>query len=122
MRRLLVVLFAALSLGCSDTLGPVQVIDGHWTGIQNGFSLSLSMTQTNADVTGIADIGGVSGFAEGTITGTFTYPNVALKIDIPGAVPIDYTGTMSATDATISGKLNGSGFVNLQLDVKKKKN
>jgi hypothetical protein len=98
------------------------VIDGHWTGIQNGFSLSLSMTQTNADVTGVADIGGISGFAEGTITGTFAYPNVALKIDIPGAVPIDYTGTMSATDATISGKLNGSGFVNLQIDVKKKKN
>lgn len=123
MRRILVVLLSALTLGCgSDVLGPVTSIDGHWAGIQNGYSISFSLTQdNNTAVTGTVDLGGISGFAHGTVTGTFVYPAVDLTISIPTSEPIRYTGTMSATEARIDAKLNGSGFVDQVLNVTKRK-
>src|SRR5262245_61794998 len=121
MRRQLAFALLALSLGCfGDTLAPVQTIDGQWNGIQNGFSMSLIVQQKGVDVTGYADIGGIGGFAEGDVTGTFTYPTVDLTIQIPNAAPISYKGTMSSTEAVINAHLNGSGFTNLELNVKKR--
>ena len=122
MRRFLSLLALSFALGCGDdTLGPVNTVDGLWTGVQNGFSLSLSMAQAGQTVSGVATIGGISGFAEGTISGVFNYPSISLVISIPGAEPVNYTGTMSASEASIDGKLNGSGFVDRALAVKKKK-
>jgi hypothetical protein len=121
MRRLLVLAAIAASLSCgSDILGPVQTADGSWSGVQNGYSLGLSMTQTGTSVTGIADIVGVGGGGSGTLTGTFVYPTLDITISVPGAVDVSYKGTMSSSQAKIFGHLNGSGFTNLELDVLKK--
>jgi hypothetical protein len=121
MRRSLFFAALAFTLACfPDTLGPVQTIDGQWSGIQNGFSMSLIVDQDGNAVTGYADIGSVAGYIEGEVTGTFDYPNVDLTIQVPNVVPITYKGTLSSTQAVISAKLNGGGFDNLQLDVRKR--
>ena len=115
-RRLLCVLVAAAIYS-----SPVMTVDGQWTGIQNGYSMSLSMAQTGSDVTGTGAIGGIAGSAEGTLTGTFTYPNLKVTITIPGFDdPVVYTGTMSQAAAKINGKLNGSGFTDVEVDVQKR--
>ena len=121
MRRFLTLIAVAASLGCgSDLLGPVQTVDGNWTGIQNGYSMSLSLAQTGTTVTGTADFIGVGGAAEGAVSGTFVYPTLTLTITIPNVDDVSYKGTMSTTQAKIFGSLNGSGFNNLEIDVHKR--
>lgn len=121
MRRLLSVVAVVMCFGCgADLLPPVITVDGQWTGIQNGYSVSFNMVQTGSDVSGIGAIGGIGGSGEGTLTGTFIYPDLKVTLTIPGLDPVVYTGTMSQAAAKITGKLNGSGLTNLQIDVAKK--
>lgn len=121
MRRLLAAVAVVICLGCgSDLLAPVTTVDGQWTGLQNGYSISLSMTQTGTSVSGIGAIGGIAGSAEGTLAGTFTFPDLKVTITIEGLDPVDYTATMSQASAKMDGKLNGSGFMNLEMDVQKR--
>ena len=123
MRRLLLFVFATSLLACGgDTLlGPVTVVDGEWTGTQNGYALSLNLTEVDTSVSGSTQIAGVGGSLTGTASGTFKYPNLHLQIVIPGfSEPVVYDGTMSTTQAKIAGALNGSGFTNLELDVHKR--
>lgn len=122
-RRLLAVALAVFSLGCgSDLLGPVMTVDGEWFGVQNGYSLSLNLTQTSAgEVTGSALVAGNSGITDATVSGTFAYPNLTLTITTLSFEPVTYSGTMSQEAAKITGKLNGSGFTNLQIDITKRR-
>jgi len=118
MRRFFALVAIVASLGCgSDILGPVQTTDGHWTGTQNGYSLSMILAQNGNIVTGSASFGGLLGVASGTVEGTFTYPSINLTISISGVQDVVYKGTMSQSQAKIVGQLNGSGFNNLELDV-----
>lgn len=119
-RRFLALALFASVLGCSDTLGPVQTIDGRWDGIQNGYSMSLVVAQAGEVVTGYADIANIGGFVEGDVSGTFKYPNIELTIQVPNFDPITYKGTMSTTQAVINARLNGAGFVNVEVTLEKR--
>jgi len=121
MRKLL--FFAALVAvaACGDSpLAPVQTVDGSWSGLANGYSLSLVMAQSDSIVTGSALIANVAGANQGSIVGTFVYPTVHLTLSFPGFDAVKYDGTMSQAEAKIFGKLNGSGIVNVEVDVSKK--
>jgi hypothetical protein len=122
MRRFFTLAAVVLALGCGDsTLGPVQTADGQWSGVQNGYSLSLSLAQSaNGDITGTAFIASTAVATDATVTGNFVYPNLHITITANNFLPVDYAGTMSATEAKIFGKLNGSGITNLEVDLKKK--
>jgi hypothetical protein len=124
MRRLFAIAFMAISiLGCgNDALGPVTTVDGEWFGVQNGYSLSLSLAQTAAgEVTGNALVAGTSGVTEAAVVGTFNFPTLVLTITPPNFEPVIYTGTMSQASAKIDGKLNGSGFSNLVINISKRR-
>jgi hypothetical protein len=121
MRKLLLVAAVAAVVACSDSpLAPVQTVDGSWSGLDNGFSLSLVMAQSDSIVTGNVLIANVAGANQGTIAGTFVYPTLHLKLSFPGFDDVSYDGTMSQAQAKIFGTLNGSGISNVELDVNKK--
>lgn len=122
MRRFLALATVVFALGCGENvLGPVMTADGSWAGVQNGYSLSFAFTQSaTGDITGSAFIASTATATPATVTGTFVYPNLHVTITADNFVPVDYTGTMSATQAKIFGKLNGSGFSNVEVDVIKK--
>ena len=122
MRRLFAIACLIAAAGCGDsTLAPVQTVDGSWTGVQNGYSISFSLTQSGSTVTGTTLIAGISGAADGTVSGTFEYPTLHLDLTLTGIVGnVTYDGTMSQTEAKIFGKLNGSGVTNVEIDVRKK--
>ncbi len=122
MRRLLGVLALIAATACTDsTLGPVQTIDGNWSGVDNGYSLSLSLTQdASGAVTGALSLANLTGIFEGTVSGTFVRPDVHLKFNIPGVEEIAYDGTMSTTEAKIFARMNGGGINNAEVDVRKK--
>lgn len=121
MRRFLLIAFV-LAAGCHDsTLGPVQTVDGQWSGLQSGYSISFNLTQSGTAVTGTTLIAGVSGATEGTVAGSFVYPTLHLELTYAGITgDVTYDGTMSQTEAKIFGKLNGSGLTNVEIDVRKK--
>ena len=127
MRRLLAIAFVAMGaisvLGCgADSLAPVTTVDGEWFGVQNGYSLSLTLTQTPAgEVSGNALVAGTSGVTEATVSGTFAFPSLVITITPPSFEPVIYTGTMSQGSAKIDGKLNGSGFSNLVINISKRR-
>jgi hypothetical protein len=122
MRRLFVLAFVILAAcGGDRILDPVQTVDGTWNGASGGIQLSLAMTQSDTLVSGNVAIAGISGSFLGTLSGSFKYPDLNLALQFPGAnEPVIYTGTMSTTQAKISGRLNGSGFGNFNLDVAKR--
>ena len=122
MRRLLAALALIAATSCTDTtLGPVQTIDGTWSGVDNGYSLSLSLAQDSAGaVTGTLSLANLTGIFEGTVTGTFVRPDVHLKFNIPGVQEIAYDGTMSTTEAKIFARMNGAGINNAEVDVRKR--
>ena len=122
-RRIAIALIAISVLGCrSDALAPVTTVDGEWFGVQNGYSLSLTLTQAAAgEVTGSALVAGSSGVTDAVVSGTFTFPTLFLTITPPSFEPVIYTGTMSQSSAKIDGKLNGSGFSNLVINIAKRR-
>jgi hypothetical protein len=122
MRRLLAVLALIAVTSCTDsTLGPVQTIDGNWSGVDNGYSLSLSLAQdASGAVTGAVSLANLTGVFEGTVSGTFVRPDVHLKFNIPGVEEIAYDGTMSTTEAKIFATMNGAGINNAEVDVRKR--
>ncbi len=119
MRRLLIFAAIATVFGCGgdSVLGPVQTVDGEWTGTQSGYNMSLNMSQSDSIVTGTAAIVGVAGALQGSINGVFKYPNLSITINVDQFEPVVYTGTMSQVQAKIQGHLDGSGFTNTEIDV-----
>ncbi len=122
MRRLLALVLAASLIACGgdSLLPPVQTADGEWTGTQNGFGLSLNLTQVDSNVAGSTAIAGLGGTTSGTAAGTFIYPNLHLVMFVPGFENFTYDATMSASQAVLAGTLNGSGFNNVKITVHKK--
>jgi hypothetical protein len=122
MRRFLAALVLIAAASCTDsTLGPVQTVDGVWSGVDNGYSLSMNMRQDAAGVVvGEVSLANLTGFFEGTISGTFVHPNLNVKFNFPGIQEISYIGTMSTTEAKIFGKMNGAGINNAEVDVRKR--
>ena len=122
MRRFLAALVLIAAASCTDSsLGPVQTVDGVWSGVDNGYSLSMNMQQdASGAVVGEVSLANLTGFFEGTISGTFVHPNLHVKFNFPGIQEIDYVGTMSTTEAKIFGKMNGAGINNTEVDVRKR--
>ena|SRR5215831_4598435 len=121
MRKFFLFAAAAVVVACGDSpLAPVQTVDGSWQGLANGYSLSLVMSQSDSVVTGSALIANVAGANQGTLAGTFVYPNLHLTLSFPGFDDVKYDGTMSQAEAKIFGRLNGSGILNVEVDVRKK--
>jgi hypothetical protein len=118
-RLLFIVFFAAVVImGCGDDDNPTTptnpTLDGTWQGtIRGGIAVvSSDLSQSENSVTGTVTVTSVLGevFGPGTVNGTNTYPNVSLTLSIPGYQVMTFTGSFS-DDNTVSGVLNGSGFV-----------
>ncbi len=121
MRKLLMFVAVTAIVACTDTpAAPVQTVDGSWSGLANGYSLSLVMAQSDTFVSGSALIANVAGSNQGTLVGTFVYPTLHLTLSFPGFDPVRYDGTMSQASAKIFGFLNGSNINNVEVDVSMK--
>ena len=121
MRKLVILAALVAAVACGDSpLAPVQTVDGSWSGVANGYSLSLVMTQNDSFVSGSVLIANVAGANQGTLAGTFVYPIVHLTLTFPGFEAVKYDGTMSQAEAKIFGTLNGSGIDKVEVDVRKK--
>lgn len=122
MRRpkpVLPLLFALLIAACGgdDAAAPKDiVVTGEWAGragAGNGvFDIEITMTETEGSVSGTGRfVAAGAVVAAFTLSGTHTFPEVALTIVATGFQDALFTGSFTG-DNTITGQLNGSGFEN----------
>lgn len=121
-------LFAVLSLvllslaGCGDD-GPsepeIPSLTGAWSGSASGYTFNLTMTESAGGILdGNGSINGPGFAAAMEVSGRHAHPSVSLTIVPAGFEPLNFQGTM-ADDRTINGTLNGSGFNNFALTMRR---
>jgi hypothetical protein len=123
MTRLRWLLGGALALAlvaCDSTLGPVLTLDGYWSGTTPGYQVSVTLTQKDTVVTGTGIVLGAGGSAQFNVAGKMVSRQVTLTLTNPVYTPTEFTGTLSTTEAVIEGRLNGSGFENVSITMKKR--
>ena len=118
MRKFLWVALSAFTLACGGDGGnepsPPDV-EGQWNGPINtstgSGSLALTLNEASGSVTGTGTLTVPGDALSLTVTGNYATPNVSLQLSSPGFEPMTLGGTVG--DETITGTLNGSGFVNI---------
>lgn len=100
---------------CKDQAPPPPpTVNGFWTGTSGSMTLSLTLAQNSAAVTGSGQVSVPGEAIALTVqSGTFVHPTLSATLAATGYEPMNYTGTMSQSNANqIVGRLNGSGFQN----------
>ncbi len=124
MRYLLVGLMLLVT-GCGGGDGSTQPddpeVEGQWNGPINtdggSGSLAVTLTETDGTVTGTGTLSVTGDALALSITGTYAPPNVSLQMSAPGYEPMNLSGEVS--DEEIDGTLNGSGFVNIAVTLRR---
>lgn len=93
---------------------PVEVAGRYAGSVQNNDGqsiaiLTLTLAETNGAVTGSGSFNNAGVGQSILVAGTYTEPNVSLVISSPGYEDINLSGRV--TVQSITGTLNGSGFV-----------
>jgi hypothetical protein len=122
---------ATLSAACSDGGGTepeTSSLTGVWSGdmvtpppANAPRSIRLTLQETNTNVTGsgeIADVNGVP-YYTCTVSGTHVDAAIEVTLDSPGFAPVSLTGNFTNA-STITATLNGGGFVNTPVTLKRK--
>jgi hypothetical protein len=119
---------ALVTLGGDDKGGEddgIPSLSGTWVGtifsddsLGNPFpfNIELVLEQSGDQITGHGNLETVP---IEFVTGTYTYPNVNLTLDSFGVPPAYVQGTVTDND-TITGRVDGSGFDNDQLTLKRR--
>lgn len=91
----------------------VRSLSGTWRGtLDNFFPTTVVLTQNAAVLTGTYSdtIVGSGTLSAGSVS--TAAPRVRFTVTVPGFTPFAFTGDVSADGNSISGTVNGSGFVN----------
>jgi hypothetical protein len=123
MKVLATLLVAVLALSaCKDAQKPDPTLGGRWSGTMtaSGTTVTVSMTlaQSGESVSGAGTMSSTSTSLALTVSGTCTYPNVSLTLASGTMTPSNFTGTFATPD-DLAGVVNGSGFVNIGLALRR---
>ena len=114
-----------LASSCGGKDGPTGVsvnVSGSWagSGSQGGYTFGFMMTITEAGDGSITGNGTATSFTGGgngvsyTVAGSRSGSSVTLELDATGLEPPTYKGGLN-DENTLWGRLNGSGFNNMQV-------
>ena len=117
-------LTASLLAGCGDSPSepePDPVVSGSWSGASQGLTLNLTPNEgVGGAVSGSGNTASeVDNHALTVQQGTHTYPNLSLVLGASGFQSLNLTGRMVSEDG-ISGTLNGSGFDDFNLNLRRR--
>lgn len=122
LRWLLLLLILTLPACDSGAEDEDPSLNGSWQGTTtiSGLTVGMAMQLNEASgaVTGNGTVSAPDPVAV-TITGTYTYPNVSLTLRSTSFADLSFAGTVSGDGKAISGSLNGSGFNNFGLTIRK---
>lgn len=111
MSRILLALFFSMAvLGCGDASEPeIPGLDGRWSGTTSDLTLSLTLTESDREVTGSGTMSGPSASIALQVDGSHVHPDVSLTMSASGYEDMNFTGEF-INDTSIRGELRGSGF------------
>lgn len=126
IRTLTAVLSLALALvatgACDGGTAPDSdpMVSGVWSGSSMGITLDLTLAEGDGGaIAGSGHIGGGGlNVALDVSQGTHVDPNVSLLLSAQGYEDMNFSGRM-VSDNEISGTLNGSGFSDFNLNLRK---
>ncbi len=100
--------------GCGSHSSPAAPeraagLTGAWSGSGSGLTMSLALTESGSQFSGTGYMSG-GGSLACSVAGTYVEPNISMTIHVTGYEDSNFTGRFSDAN-TISGKMNGSGFV-----------
>jgi hypothetical protein len=103
-------LATCLLVACGDDgTGPGNSIEGEWSGPIGSAQLTLTLQESDGEVSGNGSIVADSESAALTVDGSFDDPDFSLTLSPPGFEPINFAGEVDEDE--MNGTLNGSGFV-----------
>jgi hypothetical protein len=110
---LIALLTACGSDGPAAPAAPEPInVSGQWSGpMGGGVTLLLTLSQAGSSVSGSGNMSGPGGAIAMSASGTYVEPNLSLTLSAQGYEDMNFTGK-TVTRTSISGTLNGSGFVN----------
>lgn len=112
----LIALMATLLGACGgDSTAPEPSIVGTWSGALQTGTMTVTLSLNESAISGSGSLIGPSESIAMTVTGTFSRPNVSLNMVAVGYEPMNYTGTLD--EDVILGRINGSGFVNVTVNL-----
>lgn len=106
--------------GCGgDGTGPSEpVLTGEWAGTISAAGgtadIAMSLSEINGKVSGTGELTGADTVSL-AISGTHRQQQVSLTISSEGFAPIQFVG--AADHGTMTGTLNGSGFVDIDITI-----
>lgn len=103
--------------GCGDSTGPKISTNGRWSGVIEGATVTLTLTQSARSVSGNGSLATADESIALTVDGTFTSPDVVMTFTSPDFEPVNYTATVTARQ--MQGTLIGSGFTGESLTLNK---
>jgi hypothetical protein len=101
----------------SAAITVTSALSGTWTGNLSGASLTMTLVEAGGIVNGNGTFVSGATSLSLTVTGTFAAPTVALSAAAQGYAPMNITGALNGT--TITGTVNGSGYVNTAVTLTK---
>jgi hypothetical protein len=117
MKGLVLALLVLVAACGGDSTGPTKIeAEGAWHGTINDNggnqigTMSLTLTETSGSVSGTGNLSNAGTGIAVTATGTYSQPNLSLNLTAPGFSAVNLTATVG--QRTMTGTLNGSGFVN----------
>ena len=114
MKKLLFILFLFFACG-EDPVSPSNPsLTGGWIGTGSGIVINATLSQSGTNVSGSGTFAASGTSVAVTFAGTSVYPNISLNISATTFQDANYTGKFT-NDNTHNGKLNGSGFVDLEI-------
>ncbi len=114
---LAVLAMLAAACGGDDSNGPAQVeAEGSWSGSINNNggtqigTMTLTLTETGGTVSGTGNLASSDEGIAVSASGTYSQPSLSLNLAATGFETVNLTATVG--EGTMTGTLNGSGFVN----------
>jgi hypothetical protein len=90
-------------------------LTGEWRGTI-GFDTVITFTETNSSLSGVFNGINLKGTATGTVGNT---GQVTFTVTVPGFAPFTFVGQADDAGNTMTGQVNGSGFVNSPATIKR---
>nr|BCX01925.1 MAG: hypothetical protein KatS3mg041_1971 [Bacteroidota bacterium] len=94
-------------------------LSGRWTGVVQGITIDVTLVETKGTITGSGSIQAPGVSISVSVTGTYSFPNVSMTFRSTGYEDFTFSGTLSADGNTLSGSLNGSGFNNVAITLRR---
>jgi hypothetical protein len=97
-------------------------LDGRWLGtttVQGAtFTADLQINENGGNVNATGTVTFINPLAV-SATGTYNFPNVSMTIQSSGFEDLNFSGTLSADGDQLTGSMNGSGFDNFSITLRR---